>query len=95
MEKLVLHEAGEGSEFGQVAAEYAQVVHGAQDVPDFALVGQDIEEDFAANSGVLEGAVDQPDAARRRISPRARGWRSSLRGPACAGRPAGDGKDPR
>ena len=63
MEKLVLHEAGELPELRDVAAEKIDLVHRAQDAADLALARADREEGFARGLGILEGAIDEVEAA--------------------------------
>ena len=68
VEKFVLHEAGEASEFREVASEKIRLVHHAQDAPDAAFAGEDGEEDLADGAGVLEGAVDELESPTDEIA---------------------------
>ncbi len=58
VEKLVLDEAVERAELGQVAAEEADAVHQAQDARDVALAFEDRLEDLAVGFRVAERPVD-------------------------------------
>ena len=44
--KLVLHQAGELAEFGQVLAQQIDLVHGAQDGRDVAALAQNLAKRF-------------------------------------------------
>jgi hypothetical protein len=58
VEELVLDEAVERAELGQVAAEETDAVHQAQDAGDVALAFEDGLEHLAVGFGVAERAVD-------------------------------------
>ena len=63
MEKFVLHQAGEGAELGEEAAEKSEFVHGAQGAADLPLARKDGQERFAHRGLVDEAAVDHVEPA--------------------------------
>src|SRR5262249_10171719 len=60
MKKLVLHEASQSAEFGQISAQKINLVHHAKNVSDLAFPGEDGSESLSGGSSVLERAIDQP-----------------------------------
>src|SRR5271166_3234600 len=60
VKKLVLHQAGQIAEFGQISSKEIHLVHHAKNVSDLALPGQDGCESFSGSSSVLESTIYQP-----------------------------------
>ena len=67
MEKLVLHEAGEGTELRDVAAEEIDLVHHAQHAADLAFAREHRCEDFARRFRVSERSRHETQAAADEI----------------------------
>ena len=65
--ELVLNEAIKRAELGDVAAQHAEVVHEAENAADLALPRKNGEESLPRGGRVLEGPVDQMQAARNEI----------------------------
>lgn len=59
VKELVLHEAFEGAEFGEVAAEESGAVHEAEDAGDFSFLLEDVFELVADALVVAEALVDE------------------------------------
>ena len=62
MQKLMLHQAGELAEFGNVAAEKIRPMHHSQDASHFPFLRKNRFEDRARPSGILIGASNLAEA---------------------------------
>ena len=63
MEELVLHQAGQRRELGDVAPQKIALVHHAQDASHLPLAAEDGDEGFAGGARVTIGSVHQLQAA--------------------------------
>ena len=67
VEELVLNEAVQRAELGDITTQDTEIMHEAQSPPDFALAGQNGEEGLPRGDGVLESAVDEMQTAADKI----------------------------
>ena len=68
VEELVLNKAVQRAKFGNVAAQHSKIVHETKNPAHLALAGENGEKCLTRGDGVLEGAIDQVQAAADKVN---------------------------